>query len=205
MPNLKHIFAAPAFAALLALAPAGATLADGHTVMTETAVSIDDLPEKKHTEAGLYVTATEAAEVLATRDDVVLIDVRTPEETMLVGYPMAADVNIPVKMIDPDHPFNARKGRYEMTANPDFLRNVKAFLDEADPSAAIVMCRSGGRSAAAVNMLTEAGINLPLYSMVDGFEGDKSPEGKRTVNGWKNVGGAWTYKIREGFWPAAMK
>ena len=53
--------------------------------------------------------------------------------------------------------------------------------------------------------MAEAGVEPPAYTVVDGFEGDKSAEGKRTVNGWKNAGGEWTYKIREGFWPAAAK
>ena len=62
------------------------------------------------------------------------------------------------------------------------------------------MCRSGGRSAKAVNKLAKAGYKN-VYQIYDGFEGDKlndpgnSKNGKRVVNGWKNCGGPWTYKL----------
>ena len=51
-----------------------------------------------------------------------------------------------------------------------------------------------GRSARAVNALAKLGFTN-VYSMVDGFEGDKDKDGKRTVNGWKNDGLAWSYKL----------
>ena len=60
----------------------------------------------------------------------------------------------------------------------------------------MVMCRSGSRSANAVNMLAKAEFKN-LYTVTDGFEGDKSKEGKRTVNGWKNAGATWTYKLNQ--------
>ena len=34
-----------------------------------------------------------------------------------------------------------------------------------------------------------------VYSVVEGFEGDMSPNGQRTVNGRKNAGMAWSYKL----------
>ncbi|MDJ0876775.1 MAG: hypothetical protein QNJ02_15990, partial [Desulfobacterales bacterium] len=64
----------------------------------------------------------------------------------------------------------------------------------------LVMCRSGGRSAAAVNTLAKAGYKQ-VYNIVDGFEGDalKIPgsynNGRRIVSGWKNAGLPWTYKL----------
>jgi rhodanese-related sulfurtransferase len=62
------------------------------------------------------------------------------------------------------------------------------------------MCRSGGRSAYAVNLLAKTGFKN-VYSIVDGFEGDKLDiegsyyKGKRLVNGWKNSGAPWTYQL----------
>lgn len=198
MTCLTRIFAAPALAVGLALAaPMPGLAADTQPI--ETAVSAADLSDKKQTKAGLYITAAEAGEVLAARDDVLLLDVRSPEETMLIGYPTAADANVPFKLIDPAHDLNAKKGSYEMMGNPDFVPAVKAMLDEADAAAVVVMCRSGSRSAAAVNKLTEAGVDVPLYSMIDGFEGDKNDAGRRVVNGWKNADLDWTYKVTEGF------
>ena len=57
----------------------------------------------------------------------------------------------------------------------------------------LVMCRSGARSAAAVDELAKAGF-VNAYSIVDGFEGDKLKasesdyNGQSIVNGWKNSG-----------------
>jgi hypothetical protein len=61
------------------------------------------------------------------------------------------------------------------------------------------MCRSGGRSAKAVDALAKAGFTK-AHNIIDGFEGDKveDPEsvhhGKRMRNGWKNSA-PWTYHL----------
>jgi rhodanese-related sulfurtransferase len=62
------------------------------------------------------------------------------------------------------------------------------------------MCRSGGRSALAVNALAKAGF-VNAYNIIDGMEGDKVDDpgsvyiGKRMKNGWKNSGSPWTYDV----------
>ena len=58
----------------------------------------------------------------------------------------------------------------------------------------LLMCRSGDRPARAVDALAGAGFTN-VYSVIDGFEGDMSPDGRRSVNGWKNAGLPWTYKL----------
>jgi rhodanese-related sulfurtransferase len=64
----------------------------------------------------------------------------------------------------------------------------------------LVMCRSGGRSAIAVNQLGQAGFKN-VYNITDGMEGDvvDDPDsvflGQRPKNGWKNSGAPWTYKL----------
>ena len=195
--------AAPvALAALLAFGPLAGTAAP---LELQSPVAADSLPDKKLTEPGNYITAAEAGRVLAENDTVVLIDVRSPSETMLIGYPTATAANIPFKIVDPELEFSAEKGVYKMVGNPDFTDEVKAWLasDAAEGiDTLLVMCRSGSRSADAVNALTEAGVDVTLYSMVDGFEGDKNDAGVRDVNGWRNAGLPWTYKVREGLWPA---
>ncbi len=203
MTSLTRLFAAPAVALSLACAFPGPVHADGHGMKIESSVVESELAEKKVNKVGRYITAAESIDLLKERDDVALVDIRSPAETMLVGYPTAADINIPLKMIDPAYPFNAKKGRYKMRNNPDFMATMKSFLAEEQPAAVLIICRSGGRSARAVDAMHEAGIEVPAYTVVDGFEGDKSDAGKRTVNGWKNVGGEWTYKVNEGFWPGA--
>ena len=62
------------------------------------------------------------------------------------------------------------------------------------------MCRSGGRSAAAINMLAKAGGFSRIHNIIDGFEGDTVSDsesvyhGKRMKNGWKNPA-PWTYDL----------
>ena len=74
---------------------------------------------------------------------------------------------------------------------------MKAFVPT---DTLLLMCRSGGRSALAVNGLAKAGFTH-AYNVTDGFEGDKvdDPEsayhGKRMKNGWKNSGSPWTYEV----------
>jgi hypothetical protein len=34
-----------------------------------------------------------------------------------------------------------------------------------------------------------------VWSVVDGFEGDMSKDGRRSVNGWKNAGLPWSHKL----------
>ena len=64
----------------------------------------------------------------------------------------------------------------------------------------LVMCRSGGRSAIAVNMLAKAGFEH-VYNIIDGMEGDTVDDpasvfhGQRLKNGWKNSGVPWTYDL----------
>ncbi len=51
----------------------------------------EQIPEKKQTVLGLYVTAAEAYEKWqAAPDKVKLLDVRTPEEFLFVGHPEMA-------------------------------------------------------------------------------------------------------------------
>ena len=82
-------------------------------------------------------------------------------------------------------------------ANPDFIAEVQGLAQPADTL--LVMCRSGGRSAMAVNALAQAGFTN-VFNITDGFEGDvvKDTEsvfnGKRMKNGWKNSA-PWTYQL----------
>lgn len=203
MQPITRFFAAPALALGLSVALPLPALSDGHGAKLETSVIESDLPKKKTNVTSTYITASESIALLAKRDDVALVDIRSPEETMFVGYATEVDANIPFKLVNPDHPYNAKKSAYGMIDNPAFIDQMKGFIAANDPSAVLIICRSGARSAAAVDALVEAGVKTPSYTVVDGFEGDKSDAGQRTVNGWKNAGGAWTYKVREGLMPAA--
>ena len=165
-------------------------------VIADEDVAKPDLPKGKQTTLGLYVTAAQAYEKWsAAPDEVTVLDVRTLEEYIYVGHaPMAW--NVP--LLSQTHEWNAEKGYFAFQPNPDFISQVKEVAGPTDTI--MVMCRSGGRSAMAVNLLAEAGFTN-VYQITDGMEGDsiKDPEsvfqGQRLKNGWKNSGAPWTYKI----------
>ena len=183
-------------------AAAPATIATAADSAIASSVDVTGLSKKKRTSLNLYVTAREAASLLQSQEDVILIDVRTPEETMFVGYPEGAKTNIPFKLVDPEYSFDAKKGSYKLIPNKDFVASVRAFLESPTAQSAqtiLLMCRSGSRSAQAVNVLADEGGFTNVYSVVDGFEGDKDDQGQRTVNGWKNADAPWTTKVRAGY------
>ncbi len=154
------------------------------------------LPKKKQTVLGLYVTAKEAYEMwLTDKSKIKILDVRTPEEYIFVGHaPMAR--NIPIKLFN--YKMAVRNKGPLMVANPNFIAEVGQKFKTSDTI--LVICRSGNRSAAAVNAMASAGFKI-AYSVTDGFEGDrvKDPSssfyGKRFKNGWRNSGVPWTDKL----------
>jgi rhodanese-related sulfurtransferase len=156
----------------------------------------DQLPERKRTTLGLYVTAKEAYEMWkGDPKRVKIVDVRTPEEYIFVGHPEMAR-NVPVLFVK--YQWNAEKNEPVVAPNPDFVARVKSVFGSTD--AILVMCRSGGRSALAANALIKAGFSK-VYNIIDGMEGDKVDDpgsvyhGKRMKNGWKNSGSPWTYEV----------
>ena len=153
---------------------------------------------RKHTKAGKYVTAMEAYEMWrAAPGKVSIVDVRTPEEYDFLGHPDMAP-NVPVMLWTGF--FDAAKKAYPLAANPAFVDEMKRRFKPGD--ALIIMCRSGHRSAPAVNVLSQAGFTN-VTQMVDGFEGDKvvdkaSPNfGKRLQDGWRNSKAPWTTDLDE--------
>ena len=155
-----------------------------------------NLPKEKQTALGLYVAAKEAYEQWkAAPDQVKIIDVRTPEEYLFVGHPPMA-WKIPVAA--QTYEWDAEKGKFPMKLLPDFVARVSEVAKPTDTI--LVTCRSGGRSAIAVNMLAKAGFTN-VYNIVDGMEGDTVDDptsvfhGQRMKNGWKNSGVPWTYDL----------
>ena len=148
-----------------------------------------ELPQEKQTVLGLYVTAAEAYEKWqAAPDKVKLLDVRTPEEFLFVGHPEMAQC-IPLGF--QSYRWDEEKGYFDLDVNPEFLEQVQERFDPGDT--VLLMCRSGGRSAMAVNFLAKAGFT-DAWNITDGMEGDMD-DGKRTKNGWKNAGVPWTYEV----------
>ena len=150
---------------------------------------------KKATTLGLYVTAAQAYEMWkADPEHVTILDVRTPEEHLFVGHPPMAWL-VPLVLLS--YRWDAAKGEFPMRLLPDFVDRVKAIAKPGDTI--LAMCRSGGRSAMAANLLAQAGYTK-VFNILDSMEGDpvEDPQsvfvGQRLRNGWKNSGCPWTYK-----------
>ncbi len=201
-----------ALAAALALAgalPAGANdgaagcPAAGDVAATDPRAAVAGaIPAAKRTKAGLYLSAYDAGPMLAEHTrEVLFVDVRTRGELMFAGMPVAVDAHVPF-MLDPDgSKFDAERGAFVLTVNPDFVARIDRLLaakglTRADP--VVLICQAGVRAAKAADVLFDAGFAQP-WIIVDGFEGDPVAEGPakgmRTVNGWRNAGLAWTTKL----------
>ncbi|HUO08328.1 MAG TPA: rhodanese-like domain-containing protein [Phycisphaerae bacterium] len=160
------------------------------------AVVTTKLPKEKQTMLGLYVTAKEAYEKWkADPEKVKILDVRTPEEYLFVGHPsMAWKVPLAVQTYEWDE----EKKQFPMKPLPDFVTRMQTIAKPEDTIMAL--CRSGGRSALAVNALAKAGFKN-VYNIIDGMEGDTVDDpdsvfvGQRVKNGWKNAGCPWTYAL----------
>lgn len=160
-----------------------------------------EIPKTKQTTPGLYVNAREAYDKWKTDSvNIIILDVRTPEEYIYIGHPPMA-WNIPFLL--QTYKWDEGKNHFSMKPNPDFVSGIRQIASTNDTI--LVACRSGGRSAMAVNKLAEEGFKN-VYSITDGIEGDlvTDPEsvfkGQRLLNGWKNSGLPWTYTIQ----PALM-
>ena len=155
-----------------------------------------NIPKGKQTALGLYVTARQAFEKWkAAPDKVKILDVRTPEEYLFVGHPvMAWKIPVAIQI----YGWDEEQQKFPMKPLPDFVSRCSQIAKPYDTL--MLMCRSGGRSAIAVNFLAQAGFTQ-VYNIVDGMEGDlvDDPDsvfaGQRLKNGWKNAGNPWTYEL----------
>jgi rhodanese-related sulfurtransferase len=163
-----------------------------------TPQSSQQKPEKWRTNLELYVTSAQAYEMWkADPERIKILDVRTPEEYWMVGHAEMAR-NIPVAFVT--YKWDFKRDEYSVGPNQEFLSSVKKVYSPTDTI--LVTCRSGERSALAVNILANGGF-VNVYNVIDGFEGDKvnDPEnvyhGKRMKNGWRNSGLPWTYNMNQ--------
>ena len=159
------------------------------------------LSKKKQTTLGLYMTSQQAYDhMMKNMDSALFLDVRTPAELNYLGATSIMDANVPTDTMD-GRAWDAKKKRYVRKHNENFVADVDARLNAKGlkkTDTVILMCRSGKRSAKAVNVLAKNGYTN-VYTVVDGYEGDKAKKGdnkgKRVVNGWKNSGLPWTYSM----------
>lgn len=166
-----------------------------------SAIAADAIPSKKQTELGLYLTAKDAYQLKSEHSDVIFVDVRTRAEVAFLGMPDISDANIPYMVAGDWGTWNEKKKNFKLEANSGFLLSMDDLVKAKGgnkESKIIVMCRSGSRSAKATNLLAKSGYKN-VYTILDGFEGDKARngdlKGQRVVNGWKNSGLPWSYKL----------
>lgn len=136
--------------------------------------------ERAHHTHAVYAGAllpAEAHTVLQSVDGAVLVDVRTQAEIDWVGSVPGA--------------LHIEWQRYPGgVLNPDFLRRLEAEVAPSQP--VLFLCRSGGRSHAAAGLAAEAGFTQS-FNVLQGFEGDRDPNGHRnTVGGWRAAGLPWS-------------
>jgi rhodanese-related sulfurtransferase len=165
-----------------------------------SAADVSTVPTVKQTKLGKYFTSQEAAAFVAQNAPKTLfLDIRTPAEVTFLGMAAPADANVPYMVDPPFQEWDNAKSSFKLEGNPDPEVRRRLSAKGLGPNDTIIlMCRSGDRSAAASNLLAEAGFKN-VYSVVDGYEGDLAADGpkagQRAVNGWKNAGLPWSYKL----------
>lgn len=165
--------------------------------------SFADVPKEKQTKLGLYLDSKAAyfhMQKYATKS--LFVDIRTRAEVNFLGMPDVADTNIPYMKLNEWYEWDADKKMFKLELNPQFAQEIgkhlhKKGLNKSSPI--ILMCRSGTRSAKAVDLLSQHGYTR-VYSVLDGYEGDSVKlgkyRGKRILNGWRNNQLPWSYHLR---------
>ncbi|OZI34272.1 rhodanese [Bordetella genomosp. 10] len=122
----------------------------------------------------------EDAWALAQAGDAVLVDVRSEEERKFVGY-IPGSVHV------------AWATGTQLTRNPRFVRELESKLASAGgkQAVAVLLCRSGKRSAAAAEAAAKAGFAY-VFNVLEGFEGEIDERQRRGFsNGWRFRGLPW--------------
>ncbi len=168
------------------------------------AIDESEVRDKLHTVYGLYLTPHEAFNMKTELGDkVLLVDVRSRAELKYVGASPLIDANIPSRFLNPDYSWSDKVASYRTSHNAHFIEDFEKLLavknkDKSTPI--ILICQSGSRVPKAAKALHEAGFKK-VYSQYQGFEGIKAKtginKGQRLINGWKNAGLPWSYKLNK--------
>ena len=117
------------------------------------------------------IKSSEIKKLLTDNKNVELLDVRTQDEWDNIGRPDGENLGLKTHFItivrSPDP-----------TANKEFINEVKKVIDINKEL--LVMCKAGGRSMMASQLLSQEKINC--INVSDGFEGNGEDPG------WKNEG-----------------
>lgn len=114
-------------------------------------------------------------DILASDASALLIDCRSQKEWDLTGIPDLSQIGKKTLLVEWTDSENQR--------NPQFMAQIKSFAAHDTPI--IMICRIGGRSAAACHYLAENGFTN-LTNMTEGFEGRVDEAGHRnSFEGWR--------------------
>ena len=165
------------------------------------AVDPATVAQAKRTKAERYLMAADVPAFIQAQGGpsrVLFLDLRTRAEAMYVGMAQGVDALVPfVEHQELMTDWDAQRGMYRLEPLQDFVAEVSRRLANkglAKSDVVVLMCRSGDRSSRGANRLADDGY-AQVWSVVDGFEGDMSKDGRRSVNGWKNAGLPWSYKL----------
>jgi rhodanese-related sulfurtransferase len=143
--------------------------------MSEEVLELPELLAESNARAG--VPPAVAWELFAS-GQALLVDVRTAEERKFVGH-------VPNSLHVPWATGTA------LTRNPRFARELEAKIGGKD-AVALLLCRSGKRSALAAETAAKGGLALS-FTVLEGFEGELDDKQQRgSVNGWRKHGLPWT-------------
>jgi rhodanese-related sulfurtransferase len=113
---------------------------------------------------------------LFSKGKAVLVDVRTAEERKFVGH-VPGSIHVPWAT------------GTSLTRNPRFVRELEAKTGK--DALVLLLCRSGKRSAQAVEAASKAGFTR-VFNVLDGFEGELNERQQRgTADGWRYRGLPW--------------
>ena len=114
---------------------------------------------------------------LVQRREAVLVDVRSGEERKFVGHV-------------PDSLHVAWASGTSLTRNPRFVRELESRIGGKD-AVALLLCRSGKRSALAAEAAAKAGFTH-VFNVLEGFEGEIDGAQQRGKDdGWRFHGLPW--------------
>ncbi|WP_333842777.1 rhodanese-like domain-containing protein [Pelomicrobium sp.] len=122
------------------------------------------------------LTPAEAYQLMTSDPQARLVDVRTQAELTFVGrIPGAVEIE-----------WQSYPG---MQLNPRFPQELERQVDKN--ARVMFLCRSGGRSHQAAVLAKQLGY-AQCYNVLEGFEGERDPQGHRnTVGGWRVAGLPW--------------
>jgi len=168
------------------------------------AIEEQHIRKKTRTVFGLYLTPFEAYNMKKKEGNkVLLVDVRARVDLKYIGASPLIDANIPSRFFRTDFAWSDNSKTYRTSRNEHFTQDFEKLIRKKNmnkDTPIILICTSGSRVPRAANALHEAGFSK-VYSQYQGFEGVKAKtglnKGERMVDGWKNAGLPWSYKLKK--------